>query len=290
VELTSDFSSFLSSLQPGEDDVAAAKTAHEKVREQLRTDEDSKEAHTDTFLSGSYARRTAINDINDVDVICILDLDHTITGPEVCLAWIEGILGRYYKQTKRQGRSVGASAANKVWLDIVPATPVSTDDGPLWIPDREARQWVQTHPKGQIAAGISKNKVTNGYFVQVVKLLKFWRDTLGTDPCNPKSYILEALIHGTIGSPCSHAEGIVNVLEGIDRAYGSYRNLDMVPVISDPGYTSVNVAKRWSSTEFKAFLGNVKSAAASARSAYSNTSEATSRKLWRQVFGPDFGK
>jgi hypothetical protein len=82
----------------------------------------------------------------------------------------------------------------------------------------------------------------------------------------------------------------VNVLEGIDRAYGSYRNLDMVPVISDPGYTSVNVAKRWSSTEFKAFLGNVKSAAASARSAYNDTNEATSRKLWRQVFGPDFGK
>jgi hypothetical protein len=290
VELTSDFSSFLSSLQPGEDDVAAAKAAHEKVREQLRTDEDSKEAHTDTFLSGSYARRTAINDINDVDVICLLDIDHTITGPEVCLAWIEGILGRYYKQTKRQGRSVGASAANNVWLDIVPATLVSSDDGPLWIPDREARQWVQTHPKGQIAAGVSKNRATNGYFVQVVKLLKFWRDILGTDPCNPKSYILEALIHGTIGNPSSHAEGIVNVLEGIERTYGSYRNLDMVPVISDPGYTSVNVAKRWSSSEFRAYLANVKSAAATARSAYSNTNEATSRKLWRQVFGPEFGK
>ncbi len=189
MELTSDFSSFLSSLQPGEDDVAAAKTAHERVREQLRTDEDSKEAHTDTFLSGSYARRTAINDINDVDVICILDLDHTITGPEVCLAWIEGILGRYYKQTKRQGRSVGASAANNVWLDIVPATLVSTDDGPLWIPDREARQWVQTNPKRTDRRRRSaKNKVTNGYFVQVVKLLvnSGGTGTLGTDSCNPK--------------------------------------------------------------------------------------------------------
>ena len=290
MELTSDFCAFLSSLQPGDDDVAAAKAAHEKVREQLRTDADSKEAHIDTFLSGSYARRTAINDINDVDVICILDLDHTVTAPEVCLAWIEGILSRYYKQTKRQGRSVGASAANKVWLDIVPATPVSAADGPLWIPDREARQWVQTHPKGQIAAGISKNKATNGYFVQVVKLLKSWRDTLGTDPCNPKSYVLEALIHTMIGNPSSHAEAIVNVLEGIDRTYASYRTLDMVPVISDPGSTSINVAKRWSSAEFKAFLANVSTAAPIARSAYNNTNEAVSRKLWRQIFGADFGK
>jgi len=290
VELAGDFSAFLSSIQPGEDDVTAAKAAHEKVREQLRTDDDSKEAHKDTFLSGSYARRTAINDINDVDVICILDLDHRITEPEVCLAWIQGILARHYKETKRQGRSVGASATKGVWLDIVPATPVSTEDGPLWIPDREAREWVQTHPKGQIAASVNKNKTTNGYYIQVAKLLKFWRDGLGKDPCNPKSYILEALIHGTIGYPSSHAQAIVNVLEGINQVYGSYRNLDMVPVISDPGYSSVNVAKRWSSSEFKAFLANVKSAAATARSAYDNTNEAASRKLWRQIFGSDFGQ
>jgi Second Messenger Oligonucleotide or Dinucleotide Synthetase domain len=290
VELASDFSAFLSSIQPGEDDITAAKTAHETVRERLRTDEDSKEAHKDTFLSGSYARRTAINEINDVDVICILDLDHRITEPEVCLAWIQGILARYYKETKRQGRSVGANAAKGVWLDIVPATLVSADDGPLWIPDREAREWVQTHPKGQIAAGVSKNKATNGYFVQVVKLLKFWRDRLGTDPCNPKSYILEALIHGTIGNPSSHAAAIVNVLEGLESSYGSYRNTNRVPVISDPGYTSVNVAKRWAAKEFTDFMVQVKSSAATARSAFNSSDEAAGRKLWRQLFGSNFGQ
>lgn len=290
MELASDFKVFLSSLQPGDDDVASAKAAHEKVRERLRTDAESKEAHKDTFLSGSYARSTAINDINDVDVICILDLDHTITEPEVCLAWIQGVLARYYKETKRQGRSVGASAAKGVWLDIVPATPVSADDGPLWIPDREARQWVQTHPKGQIAAGISKNKTTSGYFVQVVKLMKFWRDKLGTDPCNPKSYILEALIHGTIGTPSSHAAAIVNVLEGIERNYGIYRNTNRVPIISDPGYTTVNVAKRWPAGEFNDFIVQVKSAAATARNAFNSSDEATSRKLWRQLFGSSFAR
>ncbi len=290
MELVSDFSTFLSSIQPGDDDVTAAKSAHEKVRQQLRTDDESKDAHRDTFLSGSYARRTAINEINDVDVICILDLDHHITEPEVCLAWIQSILAHYYKETKRQGRSVGANAAKGVWLDIVPATPISKDDGPLWIPDREAREWVETHPKGQIAASVAKNTITDGYYVQVVKLLKFWRDRLGKDPCNPKSYILEALIHGTIGHPVSHAQAIVNVLEGINEIYGNYRGLDTVPFIPDPGYTSVNVAKRWPSSEFKAFLANVTSAAAVARSAYDSKDEAASRKLWRQIFGSTFGQ
>ena len=81
MELVGEFSEFIASLQPGDNDVTAAKEAHEKVRDQLRTDSQSKEAHKDTFLTGSYARHTAINDINDVDVIFVLDIDHTITTP-----------------------------------------------------------------------------------------------------------------------------------------------------------------------------------------------------------------
>ena len=58
MELAADFSKFLSSLQPADEAVAAAKSAHEKVRDELKTDSESKDAHKDTFLSGSYARHT----------------------------------------------------------------------------------------------------------------------------------------------------------------------------------------------------------------------------------------
>jgi hypothetical protein len=290
VEPSADFKTLLSSIQPGEQDVADAKAAHEKVREQLRNDSEFKDAHKDTFLSGSYARHTAINDINDVDVICVVDINPSITEPEVVLAWTQGILGKYYKETKRQGRSVGAQAAKGVWLDIVPATPMGADDGPLWIPDREARQWVQTHPKGQIQAATDKNKSTNGYYVQVVKLMKFWRDRLPTESCRLKSYILESMIYGSIGSPSSHAVAVVNVLEGIERIYGASRDLNLVPTIADPGYSSVNVAKHWQSEDFNDFMNQVKSAARTARKALDSTEESESRKLWRQVFGSKFGQ
>ena len=289
MELAADFKAFLVSIQPGNTDVSDAKAAHEKVREQLRTDEEFKEAHKDTFLSGSYARHTAINDINDVDVICVIDIDKSITEPAVVLAWTQSILTKYYKQTKRQGRSVGAQAAKGVWLDIVPAAPVTTDDEPLWIPDREAKQWVQTHPKGQIQAAKDKNKTTEGYYVQVVKLMKCWRDRLPTELCRVKSYILESLVHCTMGAPSSHAVGIVNVLEGIESSYGVYRDLGAMPTISDPGLSSVNVAKHWTVDEFKAFMSQVKTAASTARKALDSTDESESRNLWRQVFGSKFG-
>jgi hypothetical protein len=290
VELSEDFKALLSSIQPGDQDVTDAKAAHEKVREQLRNDSEFKDAHKDTFLSGSYARHTTINDINDVDVICVVDINHSITEPEVVLAWTQGILGKYYKETKRQGRSVGAQAAKGVWLDIVPATPVAADDGPLWIPDREACQWVQTHPKGQIQAATDKNKATNGYYVQVVKLMKFWRDKLPTESCRLKSYILESMIHGNIGSPTSHATAVVNALEGMELTYGAYRDLEIVPTISDPGYGPVSVAKHWQFEDFKDFMEQVKSAASTGRKALDSTNEAESRKLWRQVFSSKFGQ
>jgi len=290
MELASDFKAFLSSIQPGDTDVSAAKAAHEKVRQQLRTDAESKDAHKETFLSGSYARSTAINDINDVDVICLLDIDRTITEAESVLAWIKSILDRYYKETRLQGRSVGAKAAGGVWLDIVPGTPIGEDDGPLWIPDRDHKAWVQAHPKGQIAAELDKNKATDGYYIQIVKLLKFWRDRLPTEACRPKSYILETLVHGSIGSPSSHAIGVVNVLEGIESKYGPYRETTLVPLLPDPGYSSVNVAKRWASGDFDKFMGQVKSAAVTARSAFNSTNLAESRRLWRQLFGSTFGQ
>jgi hypothetical protein len=290
VEFAGAFRTYLSSIEPDDDAVKDAKRAHEKVRDHLKSDEETKDAHKKTFLSGSYARSTAIRDINDVDVICVLDIDPSITEPEVVLAWLEGVLGKYYDETRPQGRSIGAAAEKGVWLDIVPGTPISEDDGPLWIPDRDAKQWVRSHPKGQITAAINKNDVTDGYYVQTVKLAKSWRDRLPTEKSKPKSYILETLVHQTIGKPSSHARAIVNVLEGIQSNYGFYNGTGSVPHITDPGEVSVNVAKRWASDEFDAFLEQVRSAAQTARSALDSNDEAESRKLWRKLFGATFGQ
>ncbi len=289
MELLSDFKAFLSSIEPGSADVTAAKAAHEKVRDELRTDSESKEAHKETFLSGSYARSTAIKDINDVDVICLLDIDTVTTAPELVLSWLQGILSKYYKETRPQGRSVGAKAANDVWLDIVPGVPIGTDDGPVKIPDREAQSWVASHPKGQIAAAISQNKATDGLYVPVVKITKAWRDRLSPESARPKSYILETLVHKMIGHPTTYAGAVVSVLEGIEEKYGAFRGSNTVPFISDPGYASVNVAKRWTSSEFDAFMWQVKVAATVARKAFDSTDEKQSRALWQQLLGPAFG-
>jgi hypothetical protein len=62
-----------------------------------------------------------------------------------------------------------------------------------------------------------------------------------------------------------------------------------VPSIADPGFSSVNVAKRWDSADFDAFLDEVKPAAETARKALDSNDEAESRRLWRKLFGSTFG-
>jgi hypothetical protein len=94
---------------------------------------------------------------------------------------------------------------------------------------------------------------------------------------------------GVTAACVADAIAIVNILEGIERSYGIYRNSGVVPVIPDPGYSSVNVAKRLSPEEFTDFMIQVKTAAATARKAFDDQNESTSRGLWRQLFGQNFG-
>jgi hypothetical protein len=63
---------------------------------------------------------------------------------------------------------------------------------------------------------------------------------------------------------------------------------ESVPNISDPGYSSVNVAKRWEFEEFSAFMVEVKNGYSTAKEALESKDEAESVKLWKKLFGTKF--
>lgn len=291
MESLGDFRRYLSSIEPDASHVAKAKKAHEDLREFLRNHEEVGQALLDSFLSGSYARRVAINDIKDVDVICVLDIDTPKTEPSVLQAWLTAALREKYSDVRMQGRSIRVIASNRVHLDVVPGAALISSDGPLWIPDREAQEWVTTHPKGQIAFARSRNDQTDGYYVQVVKLMKAWRDISLAQRAHPKSYVLETLVAEALGSwpPSSHAAAVVSVLDGVLNRYRAWVGTGKVPSIVDPGYPTTNVAKRWEPAEFEAFLDGVANASIIARDALESDDPEFSRVLWGKLFGPEFG-
>lgn len=289
MEMNSYFDGLLANIEPDPDNVKLAKKSHEEIRDFLAKDDEISKANPETFLSGSYARETAINDIKDVDIILIIDLDRTITEPEVALAWVEASLQKDYSKVKRQGRSVNVINDKGFSLDVVPATPISNRSGPLWIPDREAKAWVATHPKAQIAFSSERNKVTEGCYVPLIKIIKYWRDRLSSESARPNSYIIESLLaQCVVSEPSSYGEAVKNIFSHIYFTYQSYLVAGSVPHISDPGYSSVNVAKRWEFEEFSAFMAEVKNGYSAAKEALESQDEAESIKLWRKLFGTKF--
>lgn len=289
MELNSYFRGLLASIEPDASSVATAKRSHEDLRSILQTDNDVSQADPDSYLSGSYARDTAIKDIKDVDIIVLIDLDHSKTTPDVVVAWLQSALQKYYPKVRAQGRSVCVTTDSGFLLDVVPSVPLSHRDGPVWIPDRDAGQWVASHPKGQIDFGVQRNASTAGYYKHLVKIMKHWRDRLSPVNAQVKSYVLESLVaEMTTVEPASYGHGVVRILQGIHVSYAPYVSARIVPKIKDPGYSSVNVAKRWKFDEFTAFIDNVAASRTIAEEALDATDRDQSIALWRRLFGAGF--
>jgi hypothetical protein len=160
---------------------------------------------------------------------------------------------------------------------------------PLWIPDRDAAHWVETHPLEQIRWTWNKNRETNRHYVNVVKALKWWRLVQLSDLKYPKGYPIEHMI----GDCCpngigSVAEGITRTLETIRDRYEVNRLLGTTPVLPDRGVPAHNVWGRITGEEFAEFYDNGVAAAVTARTALEATSIPEKVRTWRELFGNEF--
>jgi hypothetical protein len=159
---------------------------------------------------------------------------------------------------------------------------------PLWIPDRDAEQWQQTHPLEQLRVTRDKNARTEGHFVNIAKALKWWWRITLPESEQPKSYPLERIFWDCCpDSIRSVAEGVTETLEQIVVRFESAASLGETPVLCDHG-TSQDVLKRISGEEFGRFYEQAKSAAVIAREAYEELDKGKSVSLWQELFGEEF--
>lgn len=160
---------------------------------------------------------------------------------------------------------------------------------PLWIPDRDADIWEETHPLEQIRWTRDKNKATNGNYVNVVKALKWWRTLKVTDLKYPKGYPIEHMI----GDCCpddakSIADGVVRTFENFVSNYSTNRSWRSVPKFPDRGVPSHDVWHRITSDDFITFYDYMKDYATKAREAYDETSLRRATEKWQDIFGTKF--
>lgn len=174
----------LREIEPSRAQKIAASSSHRYVRKTLANSAiGSRILRTEVI--GSYARKTAIAPIDDIDVLLVLEADAWSTpifamypDPAKVLADLQRSVKTGYPRSRvqRQRRSVGIKMARQS-IDLVPALAID-DEGTFVIPDREEDDWIVTAPSAHTAVVRELNAHCNKIFVPTIKLLKHWNLTL----------------------------------------------------------------------------------------------------------------
>lgn len=323
MELPSYFIDFLQTIRPTESERQAFKAAHIELRSLLTHDDRLSQIIVTTFLQGSYRRATMLHAIQgnrpDVDVVVVTRLSPNQFTAAQALDVFKPFLREHYPSAwGTNERSLWVTIGG-VDLDLVITSApdyaeegillgqnsgddaVDENDGssatdnalwklkPLLIPDRQAQRWQETHPLAQLAWTRTKNRNTEGCFVNVAKSIKWLKRVTTGMPKHPRSYPLEHLV----GRCCPDgirdvATGIVQTLEAMVSQYGWYAQNGHVPELANHGIPSQNVFARVPAEDFRAFLERVQGAARLARRALDSNDVPESVQLWQALFGSAF--
>ncbi len=288
------FTEFLSDIEPSTTTKSNASSAHTALRDFLKDDEDFKNYHVSTFLSGSYKRDTAIrpqkmeNETERPDIDIIVETTHTREdAPKEVINLLYNTLSKKYTNLRRQDRSVGIETS-KADMDVV---PVIKHDGIYFIPDRKLGIWLPTNPPGHTTWTIETNKTAGKRFKPLVKLMKWWRREKPTTDKKPKGFVMECFTASCMDYvETYYGELFVQTLEAIVKKYEWYIPLQRVPSLPDPGIQSNSVTNGMTVDAFIDFYNKTKEYAELGRKALNETDPEKATKLWKDIFGDRFPK
>lgn len=207
------FHEFLGALELRESERDEATRQHTNLREQLQKRMEV-EAN---FLSGSYARKTAIRPLNDIDVFLVLKPTSelsTASAPTKVLEAVQATLEAIYpgKSAKLQSRSVNIEfSGTGIAYDVVPA--FSAGDEVYKIPDRDTPKWINTNPKIHRELSVEANERAGDKLKPLVKAVKHANNL---HDGGARSFHLEALSWKLLTSPPeTNLAGLRILLDGL---------------------------------------------------------------------------
>jgi hypothetical protein len=287
MELPAHFQTFLSNIEPTNDQKAEISTAHATLRSRLQ-EGDYAAYFQGSFLSGSYGRSTAIRLTKTVDVIIAANYSKSFWEPHLALSQLKRHLAKHYQTATIQNGSIRIPL-NLVELNITPA--ITEERKFLKIPDREGHHWVPSnaHRHIQLTAAIEESK--NGLYKPLVKALKCWRDHTMADSWKPNSFLLECLIYEYAAN--SAFVSLPKAVEGfLWYTHNKYKlfsqSRESAPFIREIGAPDANVAKNWAYPNFCSFMDETHRSWILSHQAVDAPSKLVSVDRWRQLFGDAF--
>jgi len=290
------FDTFLEEIEPDKKARKYARKAHKKLRNHFEQQDDFKEYVENIFLYGSYKRHTAINTIKDVDIVIETNFDITLeeNDPKSVLRKLKSSLVRLYKDADNpeyQRRSIKVKDPlpetndSDLTLDVIPAVRFGSN---LRVPDRILEQWVDTNPEGHITYISTLNKSCNKKLVPLIKILKHWWEFNGKG-AKPKGFWLECLVAETfVSTKQNYAEHILAVFQNISNKFSGFENLQIVPLLNDPGIFGEKLKTSITLTEFKLFMEFVNKSKENVSSALASDNEQDASSYWNEILGDEF--
>lgn len=287
-----DFNKFLSDIEPSHSTVSYISSVQTNLRGYLSGHELYKSIHIDTFLSGSYAKHTAIRPTlydkkRDVDIVVVTTYSKDDKPSEILDELCETLSeSDKYKTASVDGQAVTIEMEG-IAIDVVPVIVDEEDDELYYVGDVSAEEWIKTDPKGHKEWATNVNKDHDSEFKPLVKVFKWWRKVNCLDGCNyPKGITLEKIVADNLGDTTLSTEDLViSTMQNIIAAYKEeYVDIGINPVIDDPSakIEGNDLLSGYSVKDFKAFIDKL-----SAHIDLLNE-EGVNNDTWRKVLGDRF--
>lgn len=210
-------------IEPSEAQKDGAKRSHQHLRERLSSGNIGTRV-LDSYLSGSYARDTAISPLDDVDIIVVIDPIPWRSGLDAFFEWnpspsrvlrtfANAIRYRYPDSSLHMQRRSVRLELDHLNLDVVPAIQRGNDNGIIYIGDTEDGEWIKTAPKLHAETTTVVNKQRDGLFKPLVKLVKRWNASL------PETAHLRSFVVETIAVRLFQQVGYASLEEGLHKYF-----------------------------------------------------------------------
>lgn len=275
--------------KPDETRVKLANAEHPRVRKVLG------DADYETFLQGSYKNGTALEKMNDVDIVAVRRSPPThATAEERWDFLVRDITQRLQQEPRFTGRwsrgdkCIRLNTPDGLKIDIVPAISASgspTSD-PITLYSVRERRETKNWPRGHMEGSRRKGAATNGHFKQAVRLFKWWRNCHFSSNAVARSYYLECLLHSM---PDKLFEGdlatwFVELSRAIGRRFPDARawHSQTLPRIAGKG--NLLSSEEWGARDFEQFRGTLARALLHAEEALAASDKHRAREAWKAAF------
>jgi hypothetical protein len=281
------FGEFDDNLNLDRDQRERAQERHVEIRELL----EATGVVSTSFLQGSFARKTMLKPLKDVDIVIVLDAEawpdlRGPGGPAAAMAFFRREVGRRWPTaTFDQGEAPSAKALRVSFadtdftVDLVPA--IDADGDYVDIGDREERRWIRSNTRIQISRIRDRNVATKSRFVHQVRMLKTVVRQ-HEDLEFFKGIVVESLAYRIIGNKMRDPEAVALALRESAR--------QVTDAVIEPGGDD-DVTIKWIEQERALAARRLSDAATQAEEALRLEKDGdhdAAIDVWHAVFGPDF--